>query len=174
MSLEDNRSLQEVATTDLEQPVEVSSPGMGNPESSDMWNLLAGMEKLAAAPLTPGEIVQGKVLKVADGEIVIDLGLKTEVTAPFTEFLNNEGQVTVAPGDSVDIWIESSDETTGRVRSRGRRPCAAKSGTIWAGVPGANHDHRPGARPHKGGLTVDMGVPAFLPASHAHPGASQR
>ena len=168
MSLEDNRSLQEVATTDLEQPVEVSSPGMGNPESSDMSNLLAGMEKLAAAPLTPGEIVQGKVLKVADGEIVIDLGLKTEVTAPFTEFLNNEGQVTVAPGDSVDIWIESYDETTGRVAFSRQKAMRRK---VWDDIERAFQEQTTITGRVldriKGGLTVDVGVPAFLPASHA-------
>ena len=50
MSLEDNRSSQEVGT-DLEQPVEVSTLTSGTPESSDMSNLLAGMETLSAAPL---------------------------------------------------------------------------------------------------------------------------
>ena len=114
MCLEDNRSSQE-GGPDLAQPVEVSTVTASAPESSDMSNLLAGMETLSAAPLTPGEVVQGKVLKVADGEVVIDLGLKTEATAPISEFQNSEGQVTVAPGDAVDIWIEKYDAETGRV-----------------------------------------------------------
>ena len=120
MSLEDDRSSQEVGTdleqpvevstltsqdsaTELEQPVEVSTFTPVAPESTDMSNLLAGMETLSASPLVPGEVVQGKILKVADGEVVVDLGLKTEATAPFAEFLNNEGLISVAPGDTVDI-----------------------------------------------------------------------
>src|SRR5208337_965802 len=132
MSLEDNRSLQEVGTgleqpaevstltsqeagTELEQPADVSTLTSGTPESSDMSNLLAGMETLSAAPLVAGQVVQGRVLKVADGEVVIDLGLKTEATAPVAEFLNTDGQVGVAPGDTVGIWIEKYDVETGRV-----------------------------------------------------------
>jgi len=167
MSLEDNRSSQEVGT-DLEQPVEVSTLNSGTPESTDMSNLLAGMETLSAAPLVPGEVVQGKVLKVADGEIVIDLGLKTEVTAPFAEFLNSEGQVSVAPGDTVDIWIEQYDEGTGRVEISHQKAVRRK---VWEDIERAFQEQTTITGRVidriKGGLTVDVGVPAFLPASHA-------
>jgi len=167
MSLEDNRSLQE-AGTDPEQPAEVSTAPPGAPESSDMSNLLEGMDTLAAPPLVPGEVVQGKVLKVGDGEIVIDLGLKTEVTAPFAEFLNSEGQVSVAPGDTVDIWIEQYDEATGRVEFSHQKAVRRR---VWEDIERAfqeqtNVTGRVLDR-IKGGLTVDVGVPAFLPASHA-------
>ena len=185
MSLEDNRSSQE-AGTDLEQPVEVSTlppqeagreveqPAEGStltsgtPESNDMSNLLAGMETLSAAPLVAGEIVQGKVLKVADGEVVIDLGLKTEATTPFAEFLNSEGQVSVAPGDTVDIWIEKYDVETGRVEISHQKAARRK---VWEDIERAFQEQTSvTARVIdriKGGLTVDVGVPAFLPASHA-------
>ena len=167
MSLEDNRSLQEVGT-DLEQPVEVSTLTSGTPESSDMSNLLAGMETLSAAPLVPGEVVQGKVLKVADGEVVVDLGLKTEATAPLAEFLNSEGQVSVVPGDTVDIWIEQYDEVTGRVEISHQKAVRRK---IWEDIERAFQEQTTVTGRVidriKGGLTVDVGVPAFLPASHA-------
>ena len=167
MSVEDNRSLQEVGT-DLEQPAEVSTLTPGTPESSEMSNLLAGMETLSAAPLVPGEVVQGKVLKVADGEVVVDLGLKTEVTAPFSEFLNSEGQVSVAPGDTVDIWIEQYDEATGRVEISHQKAVRRK---IWEVIERAFQEQTTVTGRVidriKGGLTVDVGVPAFLPASHA-------
>ncbi|MGA2986161.1 MAG: 30S ribosomal protein S1 [Terriglobia bacterium] len=167
MSYEDNRSSQE-AGTDLEQPVEVSTLTSGTPESSEMSNLLAGMETLSAVPLVPGEVVQGKVLKVADGEVVVDLGLKTEATAPFAEFLNSEGQVSVAPGDTVDIWIEQYDEVTGRVEISHQKAVRRK---VWEDIERAFQKQtivtgRVIDR-IKGGLTVDVGVPAFLPASHA-------
>jgi small subunit ribosomal protein S1 len=167
MSYEDNRSSQE-AGTDLEHPVEVSTLISGTPESSEMSNLLAGMETLSAAPLVPGEVVQGKVLKVADGEVVVDLGLKTEATAPFAEFLNSEGQVSVAPGDTVDIWIEQYDEVTGRVEISHQKAVRRR---VWEDIERAfqeqtNVTGRVIDR-IKGGLTVDVGVPAFLPASHA-------
>jgi small subunit ribosomal protein S1 len=167
MSVEDNRSSQE-AGTDLEQPAEVSTLTSGTPESSDMSNLLAGMETLAAAPLVPGEVVKGKVLKVADGEVVIDLGLKTEVTAPFAEFLNSEGQVSVAPGDTVDIWVEQYDEATGRVEISHQKAVRRR---VWEDIERAFQEQTTVSGRVidriKGGLTVDVGVAAFLPASHA-------
>jgi len=167
MSLEDNRSSQE-AGTDLEQLVEMKLLTSGSPESTDMLSLLDGMETLSAAPLVPGEVVQGKVLKVADGEVVIDLGLKTEATAPFAEFLNSEGQVSVAPGDTVPIWIEQYDELTGRVEISHQKAVRRK---VWEDIERAFQEQTSVAGRVidriKGGLTVDVGVPAFLPASHA-------
>jgi len=173
MSWEENRSSQE-AGTDPEQPAEVSVPAPGAPESNEMSNLLEGMETLTAVALVPGEIVQGKVLKVGDGEIVIDLGLKTEVSAPFAEFLNSEGIVKVAPGDTVDIWIEQYDETTGRVQFSHQKAVRRR---VWEDIERAfqeqtNITGRVLDR-IKGGLTVDVGVPAFLPASHADVRAHQ-
>ncbi len=167
MSFEDNRGSQEVGT-ELEQPVEAGTIASGTPESNEMSNLLAGMETLAATPLAAGEVVQGKVLKVADGEVVVDLGLKTEATAPIAEFLNSEGQVSVAPGDSVPIWIEQYDEVTGRVEISHQKAVRRK---VWEDIERAFQEQSNVAGRVidriKGGLTVDVGVPAFLPASHA-------
>ena len=186
MSLaEDIRSSQEVGNVP-EQPAEVSTPAApeagispeqpqdenalaaGSSESSDMSNLLAGSEAFSSAPLVPGEIVQGEVLKVADGEVVISLGLKTETTAPVSEFLNAEGQVSVVPGDKVDIWIEQYDEATGRVEISHQKAVHRK---VWEEIEKAFQEQTTVSgrvlERIKGGLTVDVGVPAFLPASHA-------
>jgi small subunit ribosomal protein S1 len=167
MSFEDNRSSQE-GGTDLQQSVEASMLVAGPAEGSDMSNLLAGMETLSAAPLAFGDIVQGKILKVAEGEVVVDLGLKTEATVPLTEFLNNEGQVSVAAGDTVDIWVEQYDEVTGRVEISHQKAVQRK---VWTDIERAFQEQTTiNGRVIdriKGGLTVDVGVPAFLPASHA-------
>ncbi len=167
MSLEDDGSSQEVGASP-EQPVEVSTPSTGNAESSEMSKLLADAETIAGAPLVPGEVVQGEVIKVADGEVVISLGLKTEATLPVSEFQNNEGQVNVAPGDRVDIWIEQYDEETGRVAISHQKAARRR---IWENIEKAFQDQTNITGKVidriKGGLTVDVGVPAFLPASHA-------
>ena len=167
MLWEDDRNLQDTGT-DLESPAEVGPAAPVTPESSEMSNLLAGMDTLSAAPLAAGEVVKGKILKVADGEVVVDLGLKTEATAPFAEFLNSDGQISVAPGDEVDIWIERYDEVTGRVEISRQKAVRRK---VWDDVERAFQEQtiitgRVLDR-IKGGLTVDVGVPAFLPASHA-------
>ncbi len=170
MSEEDDRSLQEGAT-DPEQPNEPNEPSAADavtPEGGEMSSLLAGMEALSAPPLAPGDVVQGRVLKVTDAEIVIDLGLKTEVTAPIAEFLNNEGQPSVAPGDTVDVWIEQYDELSGAVSISHQKAVRRR---VWEDIERAFQEQTSVSGRIvgriKGGLTVDIGVPAFLPASHA-------
>jgi small subunit ribosomal protein S1 len=167
MSLEDIRSSQEVGTAP-EQPIEETSVPAGGVESSDMSQLLADSETFSGAPLVPGEVVKGQVIKVGETEVVISLGLKTEATLPISEFHNNEGQVSVAPGDTVDIWIEKYDDETGRVEISHQKAARRK---VWEDIEKAFQEQTNITGKVldriKGGLTVDVGVPAFLPASHA-------
>ncbi|MBM2851430.1 MAG: rpsA 1, partial [Anaerolineales bacterium] len=52
--------------------------------------------------MAEGEVVKGTVLKVTDTAIVVDVGYKSEGLILITEFLDENGQVTVQPGDVVD------------------------------------------------------------------------
>ncbi len=167
MSGEDNHILQETAT-DQEPQIEVSPSPPSNPEAGEMSNLLEGMETLATSPLTPGEVIQGKVLKVGEAEVVVDVGLKTEATVPIAEFQNSEGQLTVAPGDTIDVRIEQYDEVSGRVSLSHKKAVRRK---VWDDIERAFQEQTTISGRVidriKGGLNVDIGVPAFLPASHA-------
>jgi small subunit ribosomal protein S1 len=147
---------------------EASTDASSTAEGGEMANLLEGMETLSTAPLAAGEVVEGKVLKVDDTEVVVDLGLKTEATVPLAEFQNQEGQVTVAAGDSVDVWIERYDEVSGAVTISHKKAAQRR---LWEDIERASQEQRAITGKVldriKGGLTVDVGVPAFLPASHA-------
>jgi small subunit ribosomal protein S1 len=129
---------------------------------------MEGMEALANPPITPGEIVRGHVLKITENEVVVDVGLKSEAQVSRNEFLAFDGQMRVGPGDSVDLWIESYDEAAGTVTVSYQKALRRKT---WDVVERAFQEHanincRVVDR-IKGGLVVDIGVPAFLPASHA-------
>jgi small subunit ribosomal protein S1 len=168
MVLEDDASSQQDVGAGPEEPVEVSAVSTGNSESSEMSKLLADSETFSGAPLVPGEVVKGQVIKVTEGEVVISLGLKTEATLPISEFQSSEGHVSVAPGDTVDIWIEQYDEVTGRVEISHQKAARRK---MWEDIEKAFQEQTNITGKVidriKGGLTVDVGVPAFLPASHA-------
>ena len=152
----------------MDQPGEASLLTSTASESADMRNVMDSMEALPEVILAAGQMVQGQVLKVTEAEVVVDLGLKTEATAPLAEFLDTEGRVSVAPGDAVDIWIEHYDGTTGQVEISRQEAVRRKA---WENIELAFRDQHPvNARVVeriKGGWTVDAGVPAFLPASHA-------
>jgi small subunit ribosomal protein S1 len=155
------------AGTDLEQPASTNLISSA-PETSEGMNLLEGMDTLSPPPVAQGEVVQGRVLKVTEGEVLVDIGLKTEVAVPRSEFLNPDGQLAVAPGDSIGVWVEQYDEITGTVSISYQKAARRK---LWEDIERAFQDQTPllgrVVDRIKGGLTVDIGVPAFLPASHA-------
>jgi small subunit ribosomal protein S1 len=167
MSAEEIRSSQE-AGIPPEQPLEEVTPSTGNSETLEMSQLLAESESFAAARLEPGTLADAQIEKVDENEVVISLGLKTELVVPITEFLNSDGKVGVAPGETVKVWIETHDEETGRVTISYQKAARLK---VWDVIEKAFRDQTNITGKVldriKGGLTVDVGVPAFLPASHA-------
>jgi len=160
-------SLKEVGT-DLGAQNDLTDSQARNPEISEVASLMEGMEALSTPTIAAGEIVQGHVLKITDAEVVVDVGLKCEAQVPRNEFLALDGHLRISPGDTVDLWVDNYDEASGTVRVSYQRALRRKT---WDGVERAFQDQtnitcRVVDR-IKGGLMVDIGVPAFLPASHA-------
>lgn len=52
-----------------------------------------------------GEIIPGKVIKVGKDFVTIDIGFKSEGQIPVSEFRNMEGQIAIAEGDSLDVFL---------------------------------------------------------------------
>jgi small subunit ribosomal protein S1 len=166
MSSDERSSGLQEAGTEPEAQGQLTTSTSDTSEGGETANLLEGMETLPA-PLVPGEIVQGRVLKVNESEVLVDVGLKSEASVPRNEFLNNDGQLTVNPGDTVDVWIEQFDEASGTVSVSHQKAVRRK---VWDEIERAfqNQTLLPGriVERIKGGMIVDIGVPAFLPASH--------
>jgi small subunit ribosomal protein S1 len=121
-----------------------------------------------AVPVRPGDVVTGRVVRVGRDQVTIDIGYKSEGQIPIDEFLDRTGRPTVKEGDEVDVYFDVSDnEGGGVVLSRQR----AEQLKVWRDIERAYN--RDGAVEGtivgkvKGGLKVDIGVPAFLPGSHA-------
>jgi small subunit ribosomal protein S1 len=168
MSADDkDNSLQGVGTEPGAQNDLVDSQSR-SPETSEVTGLLEGMEALSTPSIVAGEIVQGHVLKITDTEVVVDVGLKCEAQVARHEFLRLDGQLRISPGDTVDLWIENYDEASGTVTVSYQKALRRRT---WDGVERAFQNQSNIAcrviDRIKGGLMVDIGVPAFLPASHA-------
>jgi small subunit ribosomal protein S1 len=117
--------------------------------------------------LREGEVVRGTVVAVTADEVLVDIGFKCEGSVPVAEFTDPDtNRVEVEVDDEVEVFVERLDESEGRVRlSRDR---AAKLKT-WRHIEDA---YKSGAAVKgrvldrvKGGLSVDIGVRAFLPGS---------
>ena len=65
--------------------------------------------------ISEGEVVKGTVLKVTASAVVIDVGYKSEGVISVSEFFDESGQVTVQPGDIVEVLLERTEDREGYV-----------------------------------------------------------
>jgi len=116
--------------------------------------------------IAEGEVVKGTVLKVTPSEVVVDVGYKSEGIIALQEFIDDQGQVTVQPGDIVDVLLERTEDRDGYVVLSREK---AEKMKIWDEVEKAYADRKVVIgrviERIKGGLAVDIGVRAFLPGS---------
>jgi small subunit ribosomal protein S1 len=160
-------SVAPAVSTALPEETAPSSPEAAVPEtgmeSGDAGNLFATMDELPT--ITPGQLLRCEVLKVTESEVVVDVGLKSEAALPLAEFMK-DGKAIVARGDKVDLLVEQWDEEEGIVRLSYQKASHLRA---WDEIERAFQEQKPirgrVTERIKGGLSVDIGVAAFLPAS---------
>ncbi|MEI6634569.1 MAG: 30S ribosomal protein S1 [Chlamydiota bacterium] len=111
-----------------------------------------------------GKIVEGTILEVGKDFVLVDIGYKSEGAIAIEEFRNREA---LKAGEKVQVLLESKEDQEGVVvlskvkadkMSHWEETVAlCKEGKIVKGRI---------LRKVKGGLMVDIGLEAFLPASH--------
>lgn len=133
-------------------------------EMEDFETLLAEYENNTPC-LVEGTIVKGKILKIADKNVTVDIGGKSVGFIALSEFADEDPQVQV--GDVVDVFIERLENKKGELlisRASAKKykcwnflkECLAKSEIVDGKIIGKV----------KGGFAVDLdGVIAFLPRS---------
>ena len=118
------------------------------------------------APPSRHEVLEGRVLKISGADVFIDVGYKTDGVAPLSQFLDASGNVTVHPGDIVEIMVDHGHTSEGYVLLSHEKASRLK---IWDNLEKALGEQltisgRVQGRV-KGGLSVDVGVRAFMPGS---------
>ncbi len=125
------------------------------------------MESLYASTLDPikdGEIVNGRVVRVESDYLLVDVGYKSEGFVSRREF--PDGGRSLSAGDLVEVYVEAREDEDGRIILSKDKANRIK---VWDEITRAYESEEtvPGrviAR-IKGGLTVDIGLKAFLPGS---------
>ena len=112
-------------------------------------------------------VIKGTVVKVTDQYVMVDVGMKSEGVVPVAEVRDHEGNVTVQPGQDIDVMIEKGETEEGYIHLSHQK---AQRLRAWDEIEAAYNEKRPiRARVIdriKGGLTVDiLGARAFLPGS---------
>ncbi len=119
------------------------------------------------APPTEGELLQGHVVKVTPTEIIVDFGYKLEGVVPIEQVRQPDGTVAVKQGDAIDVMVDRHGaQPEGYVLLSHSRASRLR---IWDNLERAMREQllisgRVTERT-KGGLMVDVGVPAFMPGS---------
>ncbi len=116
--------------------------------------------------LQRGEVVKGTVIQVTPNYIMVDVGYKSEGQVSIEEFLDENGEVTVNIGDEVHVLVEKRENQDGfMVLSKDK----ADKLKIWTDISRIyNEDdviEGEIVSRIKGGLSVDIGINAFLPGS---------
>ncbi len=123
-------------------------------------------ESTKNAQFNVGDVVKGRIIAIEDDYILVDVCYKSEGIIPKSEFRISDGESQMKVGQELDVYIDRIEDDNGMmVLSKDRADIirvwkyisqvAEKEeiidGTIIAKV--------------KGGLSVDIGVKAFLPGS---------
>jgi small subunit ribosomal protein S1 len=111
-------------------------------------------------------IVKANVTKISKDFVTVDFGYKSEGLVPVQEFTDENGEMPVKIDDTVEIYLERLEDEHGQVVVSKEK---AKKLRIWEDVGKIYEDDGivsgvVTAR-IKGGLSVDIGIKAFLPGS---------
>jgi len=111
-----------------------------------------------------GEVVRGRVVHVGSSEVLIDVGYKSEGAISIEEFLRHGGLPKV--GDEIEVYLEAKEDNEGLIVLSKDKADKIK---VWDAITQAYEKGSPVegrvVEVVKGGLSVEVGVKAFLPGS---------
>jgi len=133
-------------------------------EAGEMSKDILDMYEQSFKEIEEGEIVTGRVVRVTETDILIDVGFKSEGVVPMSEFGENP---TVRVGDEIDVFLEKMENQDGLVVLSKQRADFLR---VWGTIKDAYDQQKVVegklARRIQGGAVVDLfGVEAFLPGS---------
>ncbi len=137
------------------------------PDSESYQSLLDEYTHLAPAE---GALLEGTVLKVTASDVIVDFGYKSEGLVPIDQFRGPGGELTVQTGDIIDVMIDHGEQPEGYVLLSHAKAARVR---VWDNLEKAFADqlvilgHVLGRV--KGGLSVDVGIEAFMPGSQVDP-----
>lgn len=113
-----------------------------------------------------GEVFKGRVINVGADFVTVDIGYKQEGLVSVKEFQSYDGSLKIKAGDEIEVYLERLESQMGNLilskdkaeilKAWDRISAACESGEPLTGTV---------ITKVKGGLSVDIGVKAFLPGS---------
>ena len=135
--------------------------------SSEDYEQLLDKYQFSAKEITPGKIIKGKVIKATPSGVLVDIGFKSEGVIPIEEFAETDIKK-LRPGDEIETILERTDTKEGYLILSKKRADSLRAldhlerafntqGFVSGKISGKIRN----------GYTVNVGIDAFLPDSHA-------
>ena len=147
---------EEVKQEEAKEEKEVASEDLTEEELKQMY-------ELSFVELEEEKIITGTVVQVSENEVLIDVGYKSEGIIPISEFRNASD---IQVGNKIEVYLESKEDEHGmvvlskekadKILGWERTILSCEEGKVVEGTV---------IKKVKGGLIVDIGMDAFLPAS---------
>ncbi len=113
-----------------------------------------------------GEVARGTIVAVENDYVVVDIGYKSEGQIDINEFRDPEGDIKAEVGMEVDVLLERAEDEDGTIILSKEKAAKIK---VWDEISRVYNDdgmiHGTIVGRVKGGMSVDIGVNAFLPGS---------
>jgi len=152
------KQLAEMDMDDLEEQEELS------PEEQQARDEMEAYFSQSLEQFKEGQIINGRVIKIGKGLVTVDVGFKSEGLVHQSEF--SEGGKNLAVGDEVEVYLERVEDNDGNVVLSKEKANKIK---VWDELVKTYEEDETiegvVVAKAKGGLTVDIGLKAFLPGS---------
>ncbi|MBU4564232.1 MAG: 30S ribosomal protein S1 [Proteobacteria bacterium] len=113
-----------------------------------------------------GEVARGTIVAIENDYVVVDIGYKSEGQIGINEFRDADGVIKAEVGQQVDVLLERAEDEDGTIILSKDKAAKIK---VWDEISRVYNDdgmiHGTIVGRVKGGMSVDIGVNAFLPGS---------
>jgi small subunit ribosomal protein S1 len=141
-----------------------ANPGLDQKAGADFEKLFAA--SIQENDFKVGDVVTGTVVEVQTDYVLVDINYKSEGLIPISEFRVVDGVRDVKPGESIEVLIDRIENENGMIVLSKDKADMLRA---WSDISKAaeNEEVIEGTvvAKVKGGLSVDIGVKAFLPGS---------
>jgi small subunit ribosomal protein S1 len=135
--------------------------------SSEAYEDLLDHYQFSTKEITQGTVVKGRIMKMTPTHVLVDIGLKTEGVIPLEDFREPE-IAELKPGVEVEATLERTDRKDGYfILSKKRADAIRALNNLEKALERNGWVTGIIKERSKGGYTVDVGIEAFLPESHA-------
>jgi small subunit ribosomal protein S1 len=142
-------------------------PDRDDKMSSEDYEHLLDRYQFSNKEITMGKVLKGRVIKRTPSHVLVDIGFKTEGAIPVEDFADPKALAELRPGSEIEAMLERTDLKDGYLVLSKRRADTVravdqleKAFTHNMPVNGTIVERT------RGGFSVDVGIPAFLPESH--------